>query len=111
MVGLSTNARLMSASLTPSPSRTARATSRMRARSGATISCGTAMAILPMSPSVRERPLGLRLALDADHAGVAALVHLHARRQHGRRRLAEHLARQCRVVLGAVAVGRVAEDR
>src|SRR5258708_38175658 len=45
MVALSTNARLTSASFSPSPSRTARAVWRMNARSIGTNSCGLATEI------------------------------------------------------------------
>src|SRR5689334_10174398 len=134
MVGLSTKARLISASATPSPSRTVRTTSRTRWRSTATISCGVAMAILPMTapfglsfrarvivprarndrraPSARPRDLVADLRLQGQHADLPAVVDLDAGAEHRRRRrLAEHLAPQREVVVRPVAGRRVLEDR
>src|SRR5690348_11232883 len=106
MVGLSTKARLISASATPSPARTARTASRMRPRSMGTASWGVAMEMRLMVSckavirgagfqSCRERMaglescptgivsrrhgrLGLAGALDAEDGGLAALVQLDA---------------------------------
>src|SRR4051794_31825835 len=110
MVGLSTKARLTSASAWPSPSSTARTTSRSRRRSMGTVSCGLAMETRLIAPSFHNSGLWLGHAVDADHAGLAAFIDLDAGRQH-HRHLAEHLAGQGGVVLGPGTARGVGKDR
>src|SRR5690242_17098442 len=100
MVGLSTKARLTSASSTPSPCNTARAVSRMRARSTSRSSCGLAMLTRIMKRAATGHQgqqgkhallyhlgdlgaLGGRFLVETDHVGLAALINGDPGGEHG----------------------------
>src|SRR5439155_12219339 len=108
MVALSTNARLIAAAVTPSPSSTVRATSLNRGRSMGTISCGMAILMRSMDkgPIGRIGPIG-----PIGHRARKTRLVYPSRRDPSGRCQPEDFAGQILIVDGAGTFGSVREHR